>query len=265
MLPELALYVLASTRRAHRKIGLLGKAVSLWSRAFRCKAAWNEHERHCHAAVMRSVEGLKSRRTVAVLGSGLIRDVPLAALAAHFERVLLVDAVHLLPARMKARRFANVRLVTADLSGMVDWMTGIAPQPAVPFACLWDETGLDLVISANILSQIPIGLGDWLEKHPERAQALGPDFLSQSVSTHLAALYALPCRSCLLTDIWYEERAPDKGALKRHDLLHGIVLPKTDETWDWPVAPLGEESPDYARIHRVAAFIRSPPVQMESI
>ncbi len=256
MLPELALYALASTRRAHRKVGLLGKAVSLWSRAFRCRAAWAEHEHHCHAAVMRSMDGLKSRRTVAVLGSGLIRDVPLEALAARFQKVLLVDAVHLLPARMKARRFANVHLVTADLSGRIDWLTGSALEPAAPFACLHEEAELDLVISANILSQIPIALEDWLEQHPKRAAALAQDIPARAVEEHLAALRALPCRTCLLTDIWYEERVTGEDSSQRYDLLHGARLPEADEAWDWPVAPIGEESPDRARIHRAVSYAR---------
>jgi hypothetical protein len=256
MLPELVLYALATTRRAHRRIGLLGKAVSLWSRAFRCKAAWATHEQHCHAAVMRSFEGLKSRRTVAVLGSGLIRDVPLAGLAAHFERVLLVDAVHLLPARMKAWRFANVSLITADLSGKIDLLTGGLAQPSSPFACLHSEAELDLVISANILSQIPIALEDWIDEHPERAAAMPADFPSSTVAEHLAALRVLPCRTCLLTDIWYEERPVDAEPSQRHDLLHGVALPEPDDAWDWQVAPIGEESPDYARVHRAVSYAR---------
>jgi hypothetical protein len=256
MLPELALYALASTRRAHRRIGLLGKAISLWSRGFRCQAAWAEHEQHCHAAVMRAMDGLDKHRTVAVLGSGLIRDVPLAVLAACFQRVVLIDAVHLLPSRLKARRFANVALVTADLSGCVDWLTGVSPTPAEPFACLRNESDLDLVISANILSQIPIALEDWLELHPDRAMAIPETFLAQQISGHLSALRALSCRTCLLTDIWYEERMPGSTAMERHDLLYGVALPEAEDAWDWPVAPLGEESAAYSRVHRAVSYAR---------
>jgi hypothetical protein len=36
--------------------------------------------------------------------------------------------------------------------------------------------------------------------------------------------------------------------------LHDVRLLSEDEAWDWPVAPLGEESADYARIHRVMAY-----------
>ena len=133
MLLETILNVTARTNPALRRLGLVGDAVALWSRAMRRRRAWAPHEARCHEVVLRSVAGLPSRRTVLVLGSGLIRDVPLAFLAERFERVVLLDAVHLLPARLKARRF-GAETVVADLTGAAAWLAGNAARRADPLA-----------------------------------------------------------------------------------------------------------------------------------
>jgi hypothetical protein len=50
--------------------------------------------------------GLRQKRTAVVLGSGLLRDVPIRELAAAFDTVVLIDLVHVASVRlrMKAER-----------------------------------------------------------------------------------------------------------------------------------------------------------------
>ena len=74
-------------------------SVSLWSRAPRCSHQWAPHEANCQTFIRETVAGIKQRRTAVVLGSGLLRDVPIEFLARSFDTVVLVDLVDLASVR----------------------------------------------------------------------------------------------------------------------------------------------------------------------
>jgi hypothetical protein len=237
-----------------RALGLPGDAVALWSRAQRRAADWAPHEARCHAIVGRAVADLPQRRTVLVLGSGLCRDVPVEPLAQEFATVILVDAVHLWPVRRRFAKHPNVRFVTADITGAGAWIAGHADAPADVLAPWHADDTVDLVISANVLSQLAIGPEDYLDAHPERAAALPPNLPDALIAAHLEDLAAFRCRVCLLTDVEMRKERRDGTVIERMDLLGGQALPKPDAAWDWTVAPYGEMARDIARIHIVHGY-----------
>ena len=250
---EAFLQLTARTEPRLRRLGLVGDAVAVWSRGRRHRGAWTPHEARCREAVLSAVADLPRRRTVAILGSGLLRDVPLDALLANFERAILVDAVHLRPAR-RAARDPRVVWRVGDLSGAAGLRDGTARDLADPLASIRGEADVDLAISANVLSQLAMPFDD------------RPDLARRIVEAHLDALRNLPCRVCLMTDIAYRERGRDGRDGAPIDLLHGVALPPPQSSWDWTVAPLGEASRRAAFIHRVhaypdlhAAFARAAP------
>lgn len=248
-----ALNYLASlpvTASMHR--GFVRGSVNLWSRARRCASDWAEHERHCHDAVRAEVAGLRQRRTVVVLGSGLLRDVPVEELSRQFDTVVLVDLVHLASVRLwlRAKGFKNVRLIERDISGFDAVVAGKEPEP---LAFLRQVPYLDLVVSANVLSQIGIGAG-----RKSEAAGLPQSVVPRLIAAHLEGLSALPAYVCLLTDIGF--RVVDRtGKLHQEvDLLHGIAPPAETARWSWPVIPTGEASRDYQVVHTVIASRMQP-------
>lgn len=247
-------WLIASARAepAARKLGLVGDAAGLWFRSRRLRSAWADHEARCHAVIGASVETLARHRTCLVLGSGQLRDIPLALLAARFEQILLADAVHLWPARRQARRFTNVSLLTVDLTGKLAEIAFGQP-PTAPLARLLAEPGLDLIISANLLSQLAIAVEEALERQGGTETAI-VETSRALVADHIAQLRQAPARTCLLSDVDMREIGRDGEVRARHDLLAGIALPRPDEMWDWPVAPFGVAEPDVAYIHRVHAY-----------
>lgn len=253
MLPEIMLYATARTGRDLARLGLKGDAVALWSRARRCHAAWAPHEARCHAVIRAAIADLDRPHTALVLGSGLVRDVPLPAFVERFQRVVLVDAVHLWPARRRARH-PKVELVTADLTGVAAWLAGRARERLDPLAAFRDDPRIDFVVSANMLSQLPMAFETWCERHPGRMDGLPADLARRIVAWHLADLAGLRGRVCLLTDIRHREIGRDGAVIDETDLLVGEVLPEPDEAWDWEVAPRGELSRTSVHIHRVHAF-----------
>jgi hypothetical protein len=255
MLAELAVWLGTPVPWRFRRLGLLGGSVRLWSRGRRRSAEWADHERRCHAIVEQAITGLKRHDTVLVLGSGLARDIPLETLCARFQRVLLVDAVHLLPLRLRARRHRNVALVTRDLTGVADWLLGHDTGRRPPLADLQADPRIDLVISANVLSQLALPMADWLDVHLDAQKRLPDDLGRQIIDAHLADCAGFSARLCLLTDLSYEERARDGTAPARHDLLEGCRLPQPDASWDWHVAPSGELRGGLAQVHQACGYV----------
>lgn len=241
MLVEVLQYLTTPAPLRHRRLGYVGQSVALHSRSRRCRRSWEPHLARTRAVIEASAAACPRRRAVAVLGSGLLDDVPLRSLARVFERVLLVDAVHPWPARACALPHRNVRLVSRDLSG--------AQGQPDPLAFLDEVPGLDLVVSANLLSQLPILPVDRAERRGADGAALG----RRIVETHLASLALRGVRVCLVGDVRQHELARDGTSLGEHDLLFGVVLPPAPLAWSWDLAPFGEVGSDRRLVHDVVA------------
>ena len=249
MIAEALLYAATwpLTGKAHRKF--IRYSVNLWSRAGRCARDWAEHEEMSRNAIRAATAGLRQKRTAVVLGSGLLRDVPIAALARDFDTVVLVDLVHLASVRLwlSAKGYRNVRLIERDLSGYDELAAGKEPEPlgflrSVPY--------LDLVVSANLLSQIGRGVK---RRYEAATGGMPADTVERLIAAHLAGLSGLACRHCLVTDIAYAVIDRNSKIHEDADLLHGVLPPQAKAAWTWPVAPLGEESRDYRIEHKVIA------------
>ncbi|MBA4799274.1 MAG: hypothetical protein H2043_17895 [Rhizobiales bacterium] len=231
------------TSAGHRPF--IRSSVNLWARANRCRADWADHEKRTKAAILSAAESCRQRRTVVVLGSGLLRDVPVVELSRLFDTVVLVDLVHLASVRswLAIKRFKNIRLIERDLSGLDALLAGEAVEPLyflrqVPY--------LDLVVSSNLLSQIGIGVARKLKGH---ADAEAP--VAQVIAAHLDGLAQVPAETCLVTDVGYTVIDRNNQTHETIDLMHGIDPGPVRDSWDWPVIPFGEESRDYKIVHRV--------------
>ena len=250
MLTEAIQYAATSLVMPKEFRPFIRSSVSLWSRAGRCAKDWAAHEENCKAFIRETMAGMRERRTCVVLGSGLLRDVPIDDLAAKFDTVVLVDLVHLASVRMrlKAQRFRNVRLILRDISGFDD---AVAGRVAEPLSFLRQVPYLDLVVSANILSQIGVGSKRRLEAEDNPARY---DILERLVRAHLDGLAALPCKTALITDTAYRVADRKSRMLEEADLLCGVPVPAAKRAWTWPVAPYGELSKDYQAVHDVIAL-----------
>jgi hypothetical protein len=241
MLAELALWLTAPVGLASRRAGHLGRAVALWSRATRRRRDWAPHLVASRAFIETAILGLPNRRKVLVLGSGLLQDVPMQALLDAFDEVILVDAAHLLPARLRHVNSRKVRFVERDLSGV----DGAGPRRR-PLSDYAADDAVDLVISANLLSQLPLPFA-------ERRDA-PPDIGRRIVEGHLADLASFRARVCMVTDVAYDEVGPGGVDGGQVDLMEGVILPTPDESWAWDVSPRGEEDALIAYRHIVHAW-----------
>lgn len=265
MLAEALLFATARLISPRTRASAVRDAVALRARARRCRAAWAEHEARTRAAIDHAIDGVSARRTAVVLGSGLLRDVPIDRLSNMFNKVVLVDIVHLPTVRLQVllRRYPNVFFMTRDISGY----DRLAEQSRIKLATGQDDLGvrldplgflrkideLDLVISANVLSQIAVGAERRLQTKDGHIRIMPLDAVTQLVAGHLDGLAQLSCKTSLVTDVSYVRRRRDGVIIESHDLLYGVTPPIPLDTWDWTVAPFGEEAIDEERIHRVIA------------
>jgi hypothetical protein len=253
MLAEMLLYRLARTEKWVDRIGYRAGAVRLWSRYGRCKKIWAPHLENTRRFVHDAALASQGRKTALVFGSGLLADLPLDELCVQFDRVELVDIVHLPSARWRTRRFANVHHRVCDLTGVgAGLVAGDLPVPQGTYGL--GDTGVDFVVSLNLISQLPLAAIDWLESHrgwaAERCEAYG----AQIVAAHLAHLRAFDCPVCLVGDAARSSLPKSGTPAERQDALFGVALPTPDAAWDWDLAPLGEISGEYAVRNHVVAI-----------
>ncbi|MCM2293835.1 hypothetical protein NAC44_16030 [Allorhizobium sp. BGMRC 0089] len=237
------------TAKDHRPF--IRYSINLWSRGRRCAADWAEHEANTKRAILSVASTCPTRRTAVVLGSGLLRDVPILELARAFDTVVLIDLVHVASVRswLAAKGLKTVKLIERDLSGYTALKTGETPEPLeflrrVPF--------LDLVVSVNLLSQI--GRGVERRMAADGAGAVPPDAVSRLIRAHVSGLAQVAAKVCLVTDTRYEVIDRNEYSHETVDLMAGVALPDAFGVWNWPVAPLGEESRDYRIMHHVQAM-----------
>lgn len=243
--------------RLARSLGQDREAVSIDARHRRCREAWEPHLQATRALILDAADTAPGRGLAVALGSGACLDVPVAELAERFAQVVLVDAHHPRAARELAKRLGNVRLVTADATGLAQAARDAAkrrgrlPCP-VPLPDPLPGLRPDFTASVNLASQLPIPFYTILGRRADDAP--GQTFLRGLVTAHFDWLAGLPGRVCLACDTAWE-RADGPEVLERRDALEGVALPPPDRTWLWRIAPRPEESAAYDRQNRVAGFL----------
>lgn len=222
-----------------RRLGYLGEAIAVEARHRRHRSAWEPHLAACRAIIGRAADACGHRRRVAVLGSGALLDIPLDDLAAKFQQVELIDMVHPRRARQRARLFPNVTLREADLTGLAARLLpgGRPPRPGPPIA-LSDDT--DLVVSANLLSQLAVLPGAWLLKRRRIGEAERLSLSRDLLAAHLDWLASVPAQVCLVTEVERAYFDPSGARVQGWDALFGLPLPPAEAVWAWDIGRGGE-------------------------
>lgn len=246
MLREWLTSLTTPASRAARRYGYLREAIAIEARHRRCAAAWAEHLRQTRRFIGWAAEDCAARRKAVVFGSGALLDVPLETLAEDFREVILVDMVHPKTARQQAKKHANVRLLEANLTGLIGSL-GHGGIPLEPPAVELPEADADFAVSLNLLTQLPLLPLD----HVPAEDAM--PFARAVMSRHLEAVRKLPGQVCLICENdrqWVECDLIEE----REDPLLGLELPPPEKTWLWDLAPAPEFHPRRSVRLRVAAY-----------
>lgn len=250
MLAEWFKHLTTPAPRHLKAMGYLRELIAMEARHRRCRAAWAPHLVHCRRLILKAAEGIRRRR-VTVLGSGWLYDVPIEELSRTFDEVVLVDLLHMPAVKKRLGAVANVRLVTEDITGLVEATfrhvhenrDGPLPAPRADSGVLAES---DLVVSANVLTQLPLLPVGWVrEWGRDTDEDALKAFARRIVEHHLDLLAALPGRVCLLTETKRVVIADKNEVLHDIDPLFGARFPYRGRQWTWDIAPRPELSGRY--------------------
>lgn len=254
MLFEALQYLTTPCPRPFRAMGYLRELIATEARAKRCRAAWQPHLQKSRAVIGEAVAATDGTGKAVVLGAGLLSDIPLNVLAAKFDHVMLVDVCFLKQTRRIVWRHPHIELRVSDITGAARPLhKGERPAAVVP-----DELTLadaDLVVSANVLSQLPLIPVQYLRKsQPHVSEDELHTFAQGIVRAHLAFLETCLGTVCLISEV--ERQFVDGGhILETEDPLWGVPLDLEGEEWFWNIAPRPEVSPDVDIRNRVKAMV----------
>jgi hypothetical protein len=261
MIPQAIEYLATPCSRPLRGMGYLRELMAIRGRAWRCWNAWKPHLEKSKSIVRTAMEQCPKRRKAVILGSGMLYDVPIDELSAAFREVLLVDIVHPLKNWLSRLRHKNLRRVTADVTGTAEEVFRVAKASGVTLPrtepnLFLDDPEVDLVVSLNLLSQLPVIPTTYLERvgthSPEAIQA----FARHLLASHLAYLQRFTCSVALMTDVEKLTLNSAGTVICRSSLLRGVELPGEGDTWIWQLAPRPEADEDYSYYRRVVGIVK---------
>ena len=242
-----------------RVMGYLDEIVAIGARFRMVYDDWAPHLERSKNVVRQAIAQCGPRRTAVIFGSGRLLDVPLADLAAAFQRVVLVDIVHLGEARRVCRSFANVELAALDVTAISEAVYHLGPTggplPQSKPTLFLDDPQIDLVASMNLLSQLPYTPCRYLRRWQRYSDHDLERFAQHLIEAHLAFLGRFTCTVCLIADEEYRTHDAADRLVKVRGALHGIALPWPGEEWLWRLAPRSEREAT-SLIHRVRGAIR---------
>ncbi len=256
MIKEMLTYFLSHSSSEAKAFGHLYESIALIQREKRCQPFWLPHRNHCKNFISTHLSIAKRNEAILILGSGPLHEIPLPLIASTFTRVDLVDIVQLQETKKTYSHLKNVRFIEADITELEAKI--LKDKKAIHHTpSLFLDQDYDLVISANLLSQLSYHIRGFLEKKARPKLSVEElDRYAHEISfNHLKYLQTFPCPVILITDI--ETHFYDKEACMIHTERPYIdfEFPLPRKEWIWNVAPIPEYSKEMALKMKIAAFI----------
>lgn len=256
MIREILTYLSESPKEASaKKLGHLVESISLLAREKRCQKAWLPHRTECKSFITENLKVAKDTNSVLVLGSGPLHEIPIEVLARTFKKVTLVDIIHLKSVKRELSHFTNIEFVEHDISEIENALIKGELLRKIPEAFLAQDWGL--VLSVNIMSQLPLHLEAYIEKKfkAKFESKEVESYLQDVTRNHFLYLKSFNAPVLLITDTvttYYNKQ--DSVVQTDYNYAH-LNLPKPLTEWDWNVAPIPEFQKDVGIKMKVGAFV----------
>ena len=259
MIRELFLYLTTPVKPEAKTFGHLYEAIALGAREKRCQEFWKSHRSESKKLILNVANTLKEKKSLLILGSGPLHEIPLVELSQIFETITLVDIVHLRETKKTYQHLNNLIFIEHDITELESI---IAQEKKVfnkvPTAFL--ENHYSFVISANILSQLAYHLRAFLEKNasPSISTKNLDQFSHQISLDHFTYLKKFNCPVLLITDIETLFKDKDGKTIETQTPYLDINFPPPVAGWIWDVAPIPEYNQEISLQMKVAGFILNP-------
>jgi hypothetical protein len=241
-----------------REMGYLRELLGIRRRYRQSRSAWEPHCERSRQVVLAAMQRCEQRRKAIILGSGWLLDVPLAELCTSFQEVVLVDLLQPLATRWRTRRCRNVSLLAADVSGTAQavWQA-VEDRSALPRSLpgmFVRDQEVDLVVSLNLLSQLPCMPEQYLKEARTHTPEEIAAYCRDVVQAHLDYLHRLSGVVALIADVEARTVSATRTEVARHSTLYGVPFPYGGERWIWQIVPHKRGSPKHEE-HLVVAGI----------
>lgn len=180
MILEVFKFLTSKASLRSRKNGALYESVAFESRASRLKKFWQSHWTEAQAAVTEFVSQpqLSEAKTLLVLASGSLFELPMPLLLKRFDKIILVDFVFPKKVRQTAKKNPKIALVESNLNDVTKIKELIKTA--------------DLILSCNVLSQLHLFEKQKNAKHFQQQHldllkgAKKPTLLWSDIARHFA-------------------------------------------------------------------------------
>ncbi|MGZ3797388.1 MAG: hypothetical protein ACXVB1_13530 [Pseudobdellovibrionaceae bacterium] len=245
MIMEWLEYLKTPGDKTAKEWGYIYQNVSLKFRSRRCCKAWQSHIEASCRLIRDHLEKIQPK-TIMIIGSGLLLEIPLDELLAKTEKIYLVDLVHSPEIRKLATENRKIELVEKDISGLLGILKkGLGPFQirSIPWSHLpeWNLPSVDWVISANLMSQIPLMISESLPMSPE----VYTKFARMVRDQHIDRLLKQAPGVLLFADFETRYYAQEGQRIKTETYQVDLKSLEYDREWLWEISPFGETSLDY--------------------
>ncbi len=256
MITELLIYLTSRSTPEARAFGHLYESIALVHREKRCSKYWLPHRTMCKEFIISEAIKIPVKKSVLVLGSGPLHEIPLEFLATHFDSVDLVDVVHLKEISKQWQHKKNVRFIEKDITALEkEIYHQKKPLEKMPNAFL--DADYSLIISANLLSQLAFHLRSFLVKkaRPALSEEDLDRFAYKVTENHFLYLKKFTCPVILITDVETNLLDKNEKLIQAESSYIDFPFPAPRAEWIWNVAPIPEYSKDIAVKMKVAGFV----------
>lgn len=262
MIREALIFLLTPTTSIAKKYGFLYSSIALQHRFERCQKSWLPHLKNCQNLYLQKIKELPQKKSIVILGSAHLHEIPLHLLTENFENITLVDVVHPLKHHWLAKRNSRLKLITQDLSLSLDKLDAL--QSIEDLNSLVEDLKnqkifyfeADLIVSANLLSQLALLPIESLEKKIKRSLTIQEKdhFCSVFAEMHLKNLKNCNGRKLIYSDREVIYHNPQGEEIYRGHYPVDFSDYQKNTEWMWLLAPIKEASKDYSITMKIEAF-----------
>ncbi len=265
-----------------RELGLLSDLIGIESRYSRHKQAWKPHLENSRRMILETAQNLKKHDRIIIFGAGSLHDVPLKELSEIFAEVHLVDIFFLQHTINEIKRYSNVEFHELDVTGILEkafatmqrLKTGSRKLEVLKYELdtlstfmpkHFSDGKFDLVISLNLLSQLPMALKNYVEKskipHLDNDEIFN-HFYRNLILNHLSFLRSFAVNDSkvlLISDtekMVYDQNNELKACESSLEGLDETIFKDWNaiDSWDWDLAPWGELDSQYSLWLKIKVF-----------